>query len=79
MRTFHWADLEQQILKCWDICEDLKIVAEQHEDNDELCNVILGLKHVYNNRFEKLWRNYELAMSEKYQEIRDAKAGQRED
>lgn len=52
-------DFEQQLLKCWDICQDLHLFAEQHENDDELCNKILGIEHVYDMRFNKLWDLFE--------------------
>lgn len=52
-------DFEQQMLKCWDICQDLHLLAEQHENDDELCNKILGIQHVYDMRFNKLWDIFE--------------------
>jgi hypothetical protein len=58
--------VEEQILKCWEISEDLQLLAEQHEHDDEICNKILGIKHVYELRFNKLWTNYEEAIKEYY-------------
>jgi hypothetical protein len=59
-------DVEEQILKCWEINEDLTLIAEAYEHNDDICNKVLGLKHVYEMRFDKLWRNYEDALEEMY-------------
>lgn len=52
-------DFEQQILKCWNITEDLHTLAERYEHDDELCNFILGIKNVYELRHDKLWEIFE--------------------
>ena len=67
-KTYKWYDMEQCILKCWEITDDLQLVAEAHEDNDEICNKILGLKYVYEMRLNKLWTTYEEALKERYEE-----------
>jgi hypothetical protein len=59
-------DMEQQLLRCWEITEDLWLVANEHEDNDDISNKVLGLKHVYEMRFNKLWDLYEETVSEYY-------------
>lgn len=61
-RTYNLYDIEEQILKCWEIGEDLVLVAQEHEDNDEISNKVMGLKHVYDMRFNKLWWLYEQAI-----------------
>lgn len=52
-------DFEQQLLKCWDITTDLHLLAEKYEHDDELCNIVLGIKHVYELRHDKLWDLFE--------------------
>jgi hypothetical protein len=59
-------DMEQQLLRCWEITEDLWLVANEHEDNDDISNKVLGLKHVYEMRFNKLWDLYEKTVTEYY-------------
>lgn len=44
-------DLEQQILSCWNITDDLKFI-----ENDELAKSISTL---YDAKFEKLWAIFE--------------------
>ena len=61
-----WFDVEQEILKCWDIKEDLKLITEKIEHDDELCNKILGVMHVYDMRFNKLWEHFEEGLEEFY-------------
>lgn len=47
--------VEEMILQCWSILEDLDYVAEYVEDNDKASNMILGLKSLYEAKFQKLW------------------------
>ena len=67
-------DMEQQITKCWEITEDLWLVAGEHEDDDDISNKVLGLKHVYEMRFNKLWDLYEKTLAD-YYEMRDELKG----
>jgi hypothetical protein len=71
-------DMEQQLLRCWEITEDLWLVANEHEDNDDISNKVLGLKHVYEMRFNKLWDLYEETVTEYYamrNELKELKDG----
>lgn len=55
-------DLEQHILKCWNITEDIDIlnynVLEKDMSRDEISNFLLGLKTIYNAKFEDLFDNF---------------------
>ena len=59
-------DLEQEVLRCWEVTQDLQLLAEEYEHDDELCNRVLGIKHVYDMRFEKAWNTYEKVVEEHY-------------
>ena len=59
-------DLEQEVLLCWGITDDLLLLAQEHEDNDEFCNKVLGIKNVYDMRFRKAWDTYEKVVEEYY-------------
>lgn len=59
-------DLEQEVLLCWGITEDLQLLAEEYEHDDDLCNKVLGIKHVYEMRFRKAWDTYEKVVEEYY-------------
>jgi hypothetical protein len=58
-------DLEQQILDCWGICDDLNTIFEyfyeQQEpvDVDKLANILLGLKELYHIKFEQTFNTFE--------------------
>ena len=58
-------EVEQQIMRCWEITEDLWLLACEHEHDDNVSNKVLGLKHVYEMRFNKLWSAYEDAYTHK--------------
>ena len=53
-------DLEQEIMDCWGVVEDIDIVYHAHGDkDDELANVLLGLKTLYQLKFERLFNTFE--------------------
>lgn len=51
-------DLEQQIMQCWSVCDDIKDLREMREirtlSKDELDDYLLGLQSIYQLKFEKL-------------------------
>jgi hypothetical protein len=59
-------NLEQEFLRCWEISQDLDLLAEQYENDDDLSNKILGIKNVYEMRFSKAWQSYEALVKEHY-------------
>jgi hypothetical protein len=59
-------DLEQEVLLCWGITDDLLLLAKEHEDNGNLSMQILGIKEVYEMRFRKAWDTYEKVVEEYY-------------
>jgi hypothetical protein len=71
MKPFNRFDLEQQIMNCWNVCEDLETVCEgvlEREINqDQISNVLLGMKELYQLKFEKLWENFEALCHEQVQ------------
>lgn len=58
-------DLEQEIMQCWGIIEDIELLREKALDgeteltNDELDNFLLGLKTLYSAKFERLFNTFE--------------------
>ena len=51
-------NLEQQIMSCWNIVDDLDYLAPLLE-TDESQNMLLGFKSLYQAKFEKLWECFE--------------------
>lgn len=62
-------DLEQNILDCWKITDDIdllyKNVMESDLDKDNVSNVLLGLQAIYSMRFEQLWETFETVVRNK--------------
>jgi hypothetical protein len=62
-------DLEQQIMECWHITDDIKILCEEIIEGDlskdQISNVMLGLEQLYAIRFNKLFRTYEQLLAER--------------
>ena len=62
-------DLEQQIMECWHITDDIKILSEEVIEGDfskdQISNVLIGLEQLYILRFNKLFRTYEQLLAEK--------------
>ena len=59
-------DLEEEIHKVWATEEDLDTILyriidapEEHPTEDELTNMLLGLKEIHNSRCIKLWDVFE--------------------
>jgi hypothetical protein len=57
-------DLEQGILNCWNICEDMKVIAEnileaKTVDRDKVANMLLGMADLYQLKFEKTFSDFE--------------------
>ena len=68
-------DLEQDIMKCWNITEDLDMVLERLLDSpsfqgmpaeleDKIANILIGMKELYEMRFQNLWDTFELMLKQ---------------
>ena len=51
-------NLEQDIMNCWQIVDDLDAVAGSITDEDTK-NLLLGVKKLYQIKFEKLFSTFE--------------------
>jgi hypothetical protein len=57
-------DLEQEIMQCWSVVEDIELLREKVLDgeteltDDELDNFLLGLKTIYSAKFERLFKTF---------------------
>ena len=56
-------DLEQQIMKCWNITEEIKLLNENVLENneytkDDISNYLLGLETIYEAKFDKLFNMF---------------------
>lgn len=74
----HQFDLEQQILDCWRVTGDLNAlvtaVMEQNLSKDEIVNVLIGLKALYDIKFDQTFRTFEAHLSDYYQARRTSEA-----
>ena len=56
-------DMEQQIMDCWGVCEDIKSITKMHDiralSEDELLNAMIGLETIYQMKFEILFDMFE--------------------
>ena len=68
-------DLEQEIMKCWHIIDDVGLLAEVVMDSprfadmkpehvDKLHNQLSGIQELYEMRFNKLWETFEQCVKE---------------
>ncbi len=63
-------DLEQQIMKCWNITEEIQLLNELVLERDEftkdqISNYLLGLETIYEAKFEKLFDQFSTMVKEK--------------
>jgi hypothetical protein len=60
MKEYTYIDLEDAIYKAWQTCDDLELFFKHHGDHpepmteDEVSNMILGIKQLHNMRMEAL-------------------------
>jgi len=62
-------DLEQGIMKCWNVTDDIDLlyenVMESEMSKDDIANALLGMKTMYEMKFNKLWDTFETLIHEK--------------
>lgn len=63
-------DLEQDILNCWHVTDDLDTLLRAYLDGpemsqDDVANVLLGLKSLYHLKFDKLFFTFEQCIKNK--------------
>lgn len=62
-------DLESQIMSCWNVVDDLDLLFEEvteseQLDQDQLSNILLGMKELYQLKFQKLFSTFENSIKE---------------
>lgn len=71
-------DLEQQIMQCWNVVDDIKMVYHHLGDHprftgldpkaeDEMMNLLLGMQAMYSLKFENLFATFEDVCREYHQ------------
>lgn len=60
-------DLEQNIMQCWNVCDDIQLMLDMWDklDEDAKQNYLIGLKQMYQMKFERLWDNFESCVRRK--------------
>ena len=62
-------DLEQQIMACWNVTSDIDTlcegVLESDMTNDQIANILLGMKQLYELKFDKMFRTFEQLIQNK--------------
>ena len=61
-------DLEQQIMACWNVTSDIDTlcegVLESDMTTDQIANILLGMKQLYELKFDKLFNTSEQLMQD---------------
>ena len=63
-------ELEQSIMQCWNVVDDIKLVTRQVYDRpkplteDELGNLLIGLETIYQLKFEMCFEEFEAVCRE---------------
>lgn len=60
-------DLEQNIMQCWNVCDDIQLMLDcwDNLDEDAKQNYLIGLKQMYQMKFERTWDNFESCVRRK--------------
>lgn len=65
-------ELEQQILQCWNIVDDIdrlyRFVLDRDMSKDDIANVLVGIKMIYSMKFEETFETFENAVKESFEE-----------
>jgi len=70
-------DLEEKIMDCWSVCNDIETVFKQIGDGereptpDEIMNALMGMQQLYKWKFEQLFSKYEDIIGAQRKEARD--------
>ena len=69
-------DLEQQILDCWKLTDDLDVlntaILEQSLSTDDASNILLGLIKLYNLKFDRTFKTFEEMIAENRDRLMEA-------
>jgi len=59
-------DFEQQIMECWNVTTDIRVVSDRE---DKIANMLLGIEALYEAKFDKLFRQFEVLVRENAQHL----------
>jgi len=70
-QKFDRFEFEQQIMECWCVTSDIRTVSEylldaplEGDREDKLANMLMGMEALYNAKFDKLFRQFEIMVHE---------------
>lgn len=68
------SDLETKIMGCWGIIEDIDELASYVSNDpkpelDRIANILLGVKELYNLRFDSCFRTFEDYIREQHNKV----------
>lgn len=54
-------DLEQGIMHCWNVCDEIQLLLDSWDDlnEDQKQNFLIGLKQIYQLKFETTFKHFE--------------------
>lgn len=62
-------DFEQQLMDCWGMVDDLKVLneamLETNLTTDQISNILVGLEQLYGLKFDKTFRTFEQLIRDK--------------
>lgn len=70
MKNVSRFDLEEQLIECWNVIGDIRLVADHIADSrefesldlkdlDKILNLLLGLEHIYEVKFNRAFDTFE--------------------
>lgn len=65
-------NLEQRIMQCWNVVDDLDVLfahildSEPAPTHDQIANTILGIKQLYDMKFYNLFSTFEKYLAEQH-------------
>ena len=62
----HQFELEQDIMTCWGVVDDLKIIRDSDSSPEEIINALNGLYVIADMRFKKLFSTFEDLIHDHY-------------
>lgn len=60
-KTFDRFDLEQGIMQCWNVVDDIKLLAQRNASAEDFAAVA----QLYTHKFEELWAQFETGIEER--------------
>lgn len=65
-------DLEQEIMGCWNVVDELKLLLDRWDSitEDEKLNIIIGLSNLYNLKFDVMFNTFENCVRQR--ELKDS-------